>query len=294
MRTVLSIIIATLLSGCASSDVPLNPSFPLTVDQGWDEVHAMEASPKRLERPVIVLGGYVDPGSAPIQTAMFIESATGDKRVMVVNTTLDFSFNAARDHVIEAIEEAFPSSDPHATVEVDVVAHSMGGLVARYAALDRAAPLSPWEKAGVRAATNNEDLTSDADTAPSPKRLRIHRLFSICVPHRGADTADLPFFDPRQHAMRRGSRMLQQLDAALETLDYQIIPYTRLGDSMVGDRNAAPWGQRAWWVQNLLGDSPHFNSSNDPRILADILRRLRGEPHYTTSPPAPLPYPDAE
>ncbi|MEX2212732.1 MAG: hypothetical protein WD768_01305 [Phycisphaeraceae bacterium] len=297
-RLLATFVLASLVAGCASSDVPMNPSFPLTIDEGWRQLHSMERSPRKLSRPVIVMGGYVDPGSAPEQTRRFIEACTGDKRTLAINTTFDFTFDAARRHLIEAIEKKFPSDDPNWTVEVDIVAHSMGGLIVRYAALDRSDPLSPaggWERAGAGAesiASSGTTVNTSETKRPSPphrKRLRLAHLYSISVPHRGTIVADLPFFDTRQHAMRRGSRVLQLLDSQLDHLPYKIIPYVRLGDTMIGSENAAPWGYDAWWVQNYTVDSPHFNSSNDPRILADVLRRLRDETPYTTWPPTPMP-----
>jgi hypothetical protein len=63
----------------------------------------------------------------------------------------------------------------------------------------------------------------------------------------------------------------------------------RLGDGIVGARYAAPPNTAPRWVPTPpLGDS-HNGASKDPRILADILRRLRGESPITTTPQAPLP-----
>ena len=89
--------------------------------------------------------------------------------------------------------------------------------------------------------------------------------------------------------MRRGSRLLQQLDENLDSAPYEIIPYVRLYDWIVGAENAAPGERHAWWVQNQPMQSSHLLAANDPRIVADILRRLRGEAHYTMTPAAALP-----
>ena len=43
---------------------------------------------------------------------------------------------------------------------------------------------------------------------------------------------------------------------------------------------------RARW-RNLQG--AHLMASKDPRIVADIARRLRGEPPFATTPAEPLP-----
>ena len=49
------------------------------------------------------------------------------------------------------------------------------------------------------------------------------------------------------------------------------------------------FGQRVWWVANDPLQSAHLGAFTDPRILADIARRLRDESPYTTYPPDHLP-----
>ena len=115
------------------------------------------------------------------------------------------------------------------------------------------------------------------------------RLFTISTPHRGADLAALPTWDARQIDMRAGSDLLRQLDAALPTTRYSVYPYVRLGDVLVGAANTAPPGTTPWWVANQPLSLPHAGAYTDPRIVADIARRLRHEPPFTTDPPAPLP-----
>ena len=70
----------------------------------------------------------------------------------------------ARTTVIEAVNKAFPSDDPQWTVPVDVVAISMGGLVARYA--------------GVPA-------RGEGDV----RKLRVVRLFTLASPHPNSCTS---------------------------------------------------------------------------------------------------------
>ncbi len=146
--------------------------------------------------------------------------------------------------------------------EVDVVAISMGGLVARYAA-----------------------TPGDQDTAP----LAIRRLFTLASPHRGARLARYLHPDPRTRDMRAGSGFLARLDEARDECDYELVPYGRLGDWIVGVENAAPPCTSPWWVSNLPFQDAHSDIARDPRLLADIARRLRGERPWTTEPPSPLP-----
>jgi hypothetical protein len=61
-------------------------------------------------------------------------------------------------------------------------------------------------------------------------------------------------------------------------------------DGWVGESNAAPPGwPAAWWVPNQPFQDAHIGCCTDPRIVADIARRLRGETPFTLNPPAPLP-----
>jgi hypothetical protein len=96
--------------------------------------------------------------------------------------------------------------------------------------------------------------------------------------------------------MRHGSQFLSGLDAAIQakaTPDdaaYPIYPYVRRHDGWIGESNAAPPGwPAAWWVPNQPFQDAHIGCCTDPRIVADVARRLRGETPFTLDPPAPLP-----
>jgi len=89
--------------------------------------------------------------------------------------------------------------------------------------------------------------------------------------------------------MREGSAWIQQLEAAYDRADYELIPYVRLGDWLIDSANAAPEGESPYWVPNRFLQSAHIGAVTDDRIFADILRRLRGEPPLTRQPRAPLP-----
>lgn len=247
-----------LLLSCSFSP---NPSLTLSVEQARELLQNMEKNPKQLERPVIVLGGWRDPGLV----VWWIESAL--KRVFGPDSVLGLSFGFAtsfddcREDLLMLVDRHFPSGDPRWTTSVDVVAFSMGGLVARYAAADH----------------------------EGQRRLRVNRLFTIATPHRGASLAFLAFFDPLGRDMRAGSEFLQLLDRALETASYQIVSYTRLSDLVVGAVNTSPKGQGPLWVPARALEPSHLFSARDDRIRADILRRLRGEPSIFSDPPTPLP-----
>jgi hypothetical protein len=63
----------------------------------------------------------------------------------------------------------------------------------------------------------------------------------------------------------------------------------RLNDGWIGESHAAPPGRTAWWVSTPFLEESHAGVVSDPRILADVARRLRGEEPFTHDPPAPLP-----
>jgi hypothetical protein len=93
--------------------------------------------------------------------------------------------------------------------------------------------------------------------------------------------------------MRPDSGFLESLDQQLASANYPMIPYARIPDTIVGVVNAAPPGEHAWWLYAQPFSRAHVDAYKDPRIIADIARRLRGETPYTTEPAAPVPtHPD--
>jgi hypothetical protein len=263
MRICTVMIVCTVVAGC-SADRPLNPSFAVPMTEAKAILRAMRADPKPLERPLVVVGGIHDPGFVASRMARSIRRTTAPDDLV---TTVSFfgpgkgTFDGCRDHLIESVEKAFgPTSSP-ATVEVDVIAFSMGGVVARHAARPR---------------------------ADGGKQLNVPRLFTISSPHRGARAAGLPTLDRRAVDLRAGSEFLDALNVELTLAPYELYVYARLGDMIVGPRNAAPPGQHPWWVANPPFALAHLGAAHDPRIMADILRRLRGEVPLATLPAAAI------
>ena len=261
-RSALCIVGALTLAGC-SLHQPDNDSFRLSLSDAEAAWKQMAAHPAPLPRPVVVLSGIFDSGDGSDAVASHIRDiTTSDDQVISIEFVGAHTFDQCAQRTIDAIDARFPSDDPTHTTEVDIVACSMGGLVARYAS-----------------SQNNHANT---------KRLRIARLFTISTPHRGAKLAPaVASIDKRIECMRPGSPFLAALDA--QKPDYQIIPYVRLDDGVVGEENSAPPGQTAWWVPNKPFNSAHMSAKGDSRILADIARRLRGEMPFTTEPAADLP-----
>jgi pimeloyl-ACP methyl ester carboxylesterase len=245
--------------GCAPE--PINPSFPVDVDEGRMDLSRMEDHPHSLQRPLVVIGGFLDPGFAAWHLQNEFATLTGDHRIVGVSLAECLSFDDCAQKIVRAVNQTWPSKYDGETIEVDVVGNSMGGLAARFAALP---------------------------TDGKRMRLNIARLFTISSPLSGAeDAVRYPLMHPMQKSMRPGSPLYAKLNS--ESPDYPIYSYVRLGDWVVGAENAAPPGHTAWWVPNEPVTDPHSGAMYDPRILSDIARRLRGESPMALDPPAALP-----
>ncbi len=254
------------LVGCVDS-TPTNPSFAVTRSQARAALSDAAAHPKPLRRPLVIVGGFVDPLGSQWLAHDFRNYFHDDDCIIAVPLFAANSFEDCRRRIVTAVDKAFPSSDSRWTTEVDVIGFSLGGLAARYAA--------------------------EPPNMPGIRRLCIARLFTIASPLRGASLANwLPFnLHPLQDSMRSGSPILKCMDAAAYEPgnSYPIYPYVCATDYIVGAANAAPAYRIAWWINRVPWLPPHSSAYLDPRIRADIVRRLRDEPAWSTLPAAPLP-----
>ncbi len=252
-------VTAAASAGCQAP--PNNPSFDVSIAEARQAIERMKDQPQTLDRPVVVLGGYLDVGLAARHVVRRLEATTQGQPIVAVSFPFEMSFDGCRRRVLDAVSKAFADQPDPFEVEVDVIGVSMGGLVGRYVAMEQ----------------------------PGEPRLRVRRLFTIATPHRGAALAKLPSWHGLVKAMRRDSAFLESLDAEAAEAPYELIPYVRLDDVIVGSANAAPPGQQPRWVDNPSLTAAHLHAHRDPRILADILLRLRGQTPFSTDPPAPLP-----
>ncbi|MBM4107824.1 MAG: hypothetical protein FJ255_03280 [Phycisphaerae bacterium] len=241
---------------------PINEMFPVTRAQALREHARLRASPVPLERPVLILGGW----RAPRLTALGLErtlkplTSGRDEDFLTVTYPLAGSAASAWARAERALLERFSEGGPGLGRPIDVVGISMGGLVAKLAAMD------PERRRALGFGFCGE------------RRLHVHRLFTLATPHRGARLARLVRFDAATRLMRPGSPLLRALDdsPALERL----VPYTLLGDWWVGSGGTAPEGLVPIWLppqtlaERALG---HFLINRNPAIVADVARRLRGE-----------------
>jgi hypothetical protein len=215
-----------LLMGCADAPPPANPSFPITFSQANSALEEMAATPHALSRPLLIIGGFLDPNVSPPLYKLEFHRLTGDNRIVSASVGFCGSFDECRKCAIDAVQQAYPSTDPNWTTEVDVVGASLGGLIARVAAAPSTDPAHP-------------------------RRLKVARMFTISSPHSGATLAALGFTD-YQKSIRPNSPFMQALAKSDTDAKYQLFPYVCLGDELVGQQNAAPPGQTPLWLARML------------------------------------------
>lgn len=256
-------VLVCSLAAC-SADTPRNPSFDIGRAEAREVVRELKSERPRAVRAVVVIGGLYDPLNISTSELAGRIGAMVDERDKPLSISVfgAGTMEALRRRVIERVEAWRPSGEVGSTIEVDVVGYSLGAVVARDAAVSR----------------------------PGERRLSAARVFSITGPQRGAALAELPDFDQRVVAIRAGSDFIRSINAEpREGEGYELFCYTRLGDSVVGEANAAPPGRNPWWVATGWLERQHGDAHKDPRILADIGLRLVGRPGVGTMPEADLP-----
>lgn len=271
-RTAPAILVLAILSGCIAMP-ERNEALGVDPRAAAEEHERLRRETAPLPRPVVVINGYHALPSAAARLARQLAEATCDdpSNFLAVSHTFESDIDRITARVIERVEARWPSDDPEATVEIDVVAISMGGIVAQWAALPPA-----------------ERRRGD-DPAPNAtgKRLRIARLFTLATPHRGAILAELLAPDAAARDMVPGSALLRTLDSHRETCPYELVCYAQLRDGIVGATRAAPEGHPVIWTSGTLLGS-HLMVGDNPLFIADIAKRLRGEPPLL-SPGGPPP-----
>ena len=112
-----------LAVGCASG--PTNPKL-LTSDQAAVALKSMSDVPITPTRSIMILGGYMDPGFAARAIEKAIRAGTSTETEIIAISFGDcISFAQCRQRVLHAVAQWKDR-------EFDVIANSMGGLVARF------------------------------------------------------------------------------------------------------------------------------------------------------------------
>lgn len=248
------VVAGAVPAGCAP--LAVNPAHPDSHEAALRALERMSADPAAPSRPILVLGGYMDPGFAAGSLERALRAACGESARIVAVSFMDCtSMEQCRERVIAS---AARIRDAQPEVAFDVVANSMGGLVARCAAL------APERLAEC-------GLPALHGAAP----LRIHHLYTIGTPHQGAQMADGALGSPLTRQMRQGSDLLRCLDAALPTCGYGITCFGRVGDSIVGLERCAPEGFDLIWFDTPPLELAHVDAHRDPRIVRLIAAGIR-------------------
>lgn len=246
-----------------STDTIINPDFPISCDEAAADLLRMQRNPMPLRRPVLILAGWRAGAIAMqgLETLLKPACSAGDEDFLTITYPGAGSIQAACDRVRRAVADRGWTGRT-----LDVVAISMGGLVARCLA-------------------QPPDQFGDAPALP------FARLFTLATPHRGARLAQYIRPDAAAADMRPGSPFMQRFAAFGLQPQTEFYPYALLRDWWVGARNTAPAGQFPIWAdptEPLPRLFAHFAINRDPRVLADIARRLRGEPpHARRATPPP-------
>lgn len=222
-----------------------NPALQGTRERAIADLQRMRRDPKPLARPVVILNGYhAWAGVVESIRSKLSPITSGNPYDFLAVSFMDCSgFDTSRARVIREVTSWSGDRD------VDVIAHSMGGLVARYSAR-----------------TDHKD----------GRVLRADTIITLATPHRGATLARHVALDRAARDMRPDSEFLRGLDTA-PTTARRIIPFAHLRDPVVGATNTAPHMCHPLWCSGSRIAS-HFLIGHNPVVLAAIARELRNEP----------------
>lgn len=233
----------------------INPNFDASPSRLAQCRAMLNADTTPLPRPLVILGGWrawsISPLSARRVLAPLLPAGTPTVPVIA------YPFSGSFEHAGRVVRDRLARANL-LTTPIDIVAISMGGLLARWLALRG--------------------------------ELSIARLFTLATPHRGAHLARFIAPDKAARAMREGSPLLHELDAALPQATYTLTCYAALRDWWVHARNTSPPGLHPYWVDptTILGRLfSHFAINANAAIHTDIALRLRGLPPLAVEPSQP-------
>jgi pimeloyl-ACP methyl ester carboxylesterase len=224
-----------------------NPDFP------WEGAELAAARERVLgarggvRRPVVFLSGYHSP-SFPmrlLRSRLVALGALEGVYSRVISYPVAWSVEMAAAKAARVIR-----SDAKLQGGIDVVGHSMGGIVAR--------ELSRVESCN------------------------ITRLFTLATPHRGALLAERVRPDKGAVQLRAGSQLLARLDDAFprwKSGGGELCCYATLRDWMVGATRSSPLDEPLHWLdvhRRHVRMLSHYVIVTDERIILDLALRLVG------------------
>ena len=244
-RATLAVLVLTwgiFLSGCSAAEKKRSREVAMEQREAELELKSMAETPKPLRRPVLLLTGWLEPPSNWNRFRTWLESSTvcSDREILCPDLRGPGGLAAAVEKVLSICADRG---------EVDVIAHSAGGLVAREAAR------------GSR----------------GEKRLRIARLFAIATPHKGTPWGKfwpvLPY--PLQAAdCRPTSPFIASLDGDLSTASMPISTFWAEGDVVVPRESAQAVGAEHHSYSRPKGFFIHRKCAADPRLARDVIAGL--------------------
>lgn len=244
-RAVLPVLVlawAIILSGCSAAERKRSAAVEEDQREAERSLRGMAEAPRPLPRPVVILSGWAEPPANWRQFRAWLESATCgcDRAILVPDLRGPGGLAAAAERVIELCAELG---------EVDVVAHSAGGLVAREAARE----------------------------SRGGRRLRIARLFAIATPHGGSPWSRfwpvLPW--PLQAAdCRPSGEFVAGLAADPSTSSMTISTYWSEGDVVVPQESAQAVSGTHHSYARPRGFFIHRRCAADPRLARDVIAAL--------------------
>src|SRR5579864_3785603 len=92
--SLLFVAFALSVGGCAHQ--PDNPSFPTKISAAQKDLDRMENHPQPLHRPLVIVGGFLDPGIAAYWERQKFSELTGDDHIVAVSLGDCLSFDDCR------------------------------------------------------------------------------------------------------------------------------------------------------------------------------------------------------
>ncbi|MCE9584243.1 MAG: alpha/beta hydrolase [Planctomycetes bacterium] len=244
-RSVLAVLVLTwaiVLSGCSAAEKKRSREVFADQREAERAMKAMADAPRPLQRPVILLTGWAEAPSGWARFQKWLEAATCgcDRQILVPDLRGPGGLMAAAEKVVELCAEMG---------DVDVVAHSAGGLIAREA----------------------------ARKSRGGRRLHVARLLTIATPHQGTAWGKfwpiLPY--PLQAAdCRPASGFIASLDNDMSTTSMAISTYWTEGDIVVPKESAEAVGGEHHAYARPRGFFIHRRCAGDPRLARDVIAKL--------------------
>ena len=258
---ILFLALVILLSGCTTLTAPSKDN-PLSKSELRSELGQMRADPVELDRPVVVIDGWLNYGGARV-IVRELKDLTGGEEDLFAKYSYPLIFSTLESNarkIVKIVEERWPSDDPEWTTEIDTVGFSMGGMIARVAA--------ELPRKGKK----------------PRKRLKVKRMFTVAAPHKGTGwwIGWLPVDQMSWAVSLYGGSYRSWLNERLVEADYDLYCYGQGNDWIVGGNFEAA-GNREIKARGQFLFS-HTSSYGNYRHLADIAARLRREDPIVPDP----------